>query len=698
MARLWDDRLAEVWAEPGRAGSGVVVGDHGILTARHVVKDARGENDVLARVVCPGAETATWTPMEIAWEDPDWDLALLVVDESAHESWSAPRSPSPPFVTLGTAHEAACEAVGFPDVALHRASSCDPADLVRQPEQAVGKLLPSAVAKRSAASDQPRRVVPFDVDVAHPETTAGWKGISGAVVVLADGRIAGVVVEAEHEFQERRLYVVPVAEALRHSSTFVSALTEILGVPAVVEIRDTERFRDVLKKSCLGPDGTPLRVDEADLGAFGVARADLPGESPYLDYVERDGDAALRTAIVTAEEQHQMVLVVGGSARGTSRSTAEAVRQVAGSRLLLVPRAGRLARLEHLGVEDWGHALVWLDDLEGYNEARAPDTLEWLRDRGALVVATIRETQLASLEPRGDYRDQLGDALADRDRVTEVRWRDWNGDELARVQGLVRDPALSAWVADGRSPSAWLVAGPQLVRKFESSRDDEDHPVRYALVRTVLDWYATGIGQPMPVDLARVLSAVTLGESPRSGKFKKALKWARHSVVGSGRSVQALLSKVRSGTDLKVHEYLQDADAKGPRPAVPDQIWWAALEHAESDSGRFRIGYAAAVSANEPMAYEAWLPLAEHGEVDAMYNLGVVLKDSDPVEARRWYERAADHEHTDAMYNLGVLLEDDDPAEARRWYERAAEHDHTGAMFALGVLLEGDDPAEARRW
>ena len=109
MARLLADRLAEVWAEPGRTGSGVVLGDHGILTARHVVADARGENDVVARVVRPGAVTAAWTPMEIAWEDPDWDLALLVVDERGHENWSAPQSPSPSFVTLGTAEEAGCE-------------------------------------------------------------------------------------------------------------------------------------------------------------------------------------------------------------------------------------------------------------------------------------------------------------------------------------------------------------------------------------------------------------------------------------------------------------------------------------------------------------------------------------------------------------------------------------------------------------
>ena len=167
---------------------------------------------------------------------------------------------------------------------------------------------------------------------------------------------------------------------------------------ALESLRDGfERFRDVLKKSCLGPDRAPLRVADADLGAFGVARADLPGKTPYLDYVERDGDAALRTALLTAEDEGRMVLVVGGSARGKSRSAAEAVRLEAGGRLLLAPRVGRLARLERLPVEDWGHAVVWLDDLERYNEAGFADTLDWLRKRRALVVATIRETQLASL-------------------------------------------------------------------------------------------------------------------------------------------------------------------------------------------------------------------------------------------------------------------------------------------------------------
>ena len=40
-----------------------------------------------------------------------------------------------------------------------------------------------------------------------------------------------------------------------------------------------------------------------------------------------------------------------------------------------------------------------------------------------------------------------------------------------------------------------------------------------------------------------------------------------------------------------------------------------------------------------------------------MYNLGVLLDDSDPGQARHWYEKAAEAGHADAMINLGVLLQ-----------------------------------------
>jgi TPR repeat protein len=89
---------------------------------------------------------------------------------------------------------------------------------------------------------------------------------------------------------------------------------------------------------------------------------------------------------------------------------------------------------------------------------------------------------------------------------------------------------------------------------------------------------------------------------------------------------------------------------------------------------------------------------AEAGNADAMNNLGVLLKDSDPGQARGWYEKAAEAGNADAMNNLGVLLYDGDPGQARRWFEKAARAGNAGAMSDLGLLLKDSDPRQARRW
>jgi hypothetical protein len=61
---------------------------------------------------------------------------------------------------------------------------------------------------------------------------------------------------------------------------------------------------------------------------FGVKPADLPGEPTYLSYVPRDGDAELVGAVRGVISDRRMLLIVGGSAAGKSRSCAEATRQL----------------------------------------------------------------------------------------------------------------------------------------------------------------------------------------------------------------------------------------------------------------------------------------------------------------------------------------------------------------------------------
>ena len=158
---IWDDRLAEVWAEPGKAGAGVVIGDAAVLTVRHVVVGALDRGSILARVVRPGALTADWVPMTVLAEDADWDVALLgVCHGNAGEGdfgpqWMAPSSPSPVLVRLGTSAELGCEAVGFPQAEVQHVQDGSLVTTVRQSEHAVGTLTPAGQAKTPVNAERP---------------------------------------------------------------------------------------------------------------------------------------------------------------------------------------------------------------------------------------------------------------------------------------------------------------------------------------------------------------------------------------------------------------------------------------------------------------------------------------------------------------------------------------------------------------
>jgi Trypsin-like peptidase domain len=127
LGSLWVDRLAEVWASPGYAGAGVVVGADAVLTARHVVADALGDSAarLLARVVRPGCSVAGWAPMQSVWDDEGWDLALLSLDGASPDAraWEGPQSSASRIVVvdLGTMAAPDCEAVGFPESAIQHA-------------------------------------------------------------------------------------------------------------------------------------------------------------------------------------------------------------------------------------------------------------------------------------------------------------------------------------------------------------------------------------------------------------------------------------------------------------------------------------------------------------------------------------------------------------------------------------------------
>ena len=109
-----------------------------------------------------------------------------------------------------------------------------------------------------------------------------------------------------------------------------------------------------------------------------------------------------------------------------------------------------------------------------------------------------------------------------------------------------------------------------------------------------------------------------------------------------------------------------------------------------------------------------WRSLAEAGDANAQYNLGVIYDfgkgvPEDDAESAKWFRLAAEQGDAMAQFNLGLMyangegvLKDD--AEAVKWYRLAAEQGdaraqvHLGLMYARGKGVPEDNVQTYAWW
>ena len=95
-------------------------------------------------------------------------------------------------------------------------------------------------------------------------------------------------------------------------------------------------------------------------------------------------------------------------------------------------------------------------------------------------------------------------------------------------------------------------------------------------------------------------------------------------------------------------------------------------------------------------AVREWEPLAEQGNVEAQYNLGLMYYNGqgltqNSAKAVKWYRLAAEQAYADAQLNLGAMYRNgqgvpEDFVRAAKWYRLAAEQGNAIAQDNLGVL------------
>lgn len=139
-------------------------------------------------------------------------------------------------------------------------------------------------------------------------------------------------------------------------------------------------------------------------------------------------------------------------------------------------------------------------------------------------------------------------------------------------------------------------------------------------------------------------------------------------------------------------------------------ILGSALLFAPAAKADFVQGVRAYEAGDYKGAYEAWLPLANRGDVAAMRNIGHLYRWGQGVEknvdqAIHWYRMAAEKGFSRAQANLAAIyLQGDEGTpvnyeEAHKWFAAAAVQNLAVAQYNLGLMYElglGVEKNEAR--
>jgi tetratricopeptide (TPR) repeat protein len=635
------ERLVVVWAAGpaghGQCGSGWIVGTSGVLTCRHVLDEYLGTGSSEA-AGSPGGQlqvrlagrsgSADWVDATPVWRHPVLDAVLLQVTPTPAQNWSDPLDGFPRLTTID--HQPArCTTIGFPEAE-------EKPNGLRESDQASGLFLVGGGARDRD------HLVPFDLDGSVPDDSALWKGISGAALFDEHRRIIGIVAQARPDRQRRRLLVLP-SEAFATDAEFSAAASSV-GFDAVIEDFHAPIWNSAVESRSLTPAGAPDLVGQIDdFTVFGVHRAaSSASRGTDLAYVPREADENLDQALAEAARlRGRIVLVVGDSASGKSRTAAEAVRRNTGlaAHHLIVPQVhAGLTRLLDANLPLDNH-LLWLDDLDKYVSGGLDlDVLDrvFKEHPSVLCVGTIRASQLDARQ--GGLADPAWKFLTDPSRVLKVRLdASLTDDELADVTAISDNDALLDALKEGVGLGEWIVAGPELLKKLANAQGLES-----VLADTIIGWYRTGLQQPLPVGDARRLWEASLPKalanrlsghpaSKQEELFKKARDWVCTPVLNRDLYEQALVSQSAAG--FKAHDYVVDQVSRdSDRGPVPDAVWLHALLILDSTPASdqrwaktWEVGVAAYTEGAKEHSLTAMNALAAVGIPKALVNVGVLL-------------------------------------------------------------------------
>jgi hypothetical protein len=339
------------------------------------------------------------------------------------------------------------------------------------------------------------------------------------------------------------------------------------------------------------------------LGVHQAVSVGLDGSSELPPFVPRRHDFRLRDALAAAtkRDQHHLLVLVGGSSTGKSRSALEAVRACLPAHPLVAPLdAGELRDT----LRDWSAeqrpVVLWLNEMQRFLDSpeAALELRRWLTRHGrSVALGTLWPDyfyDLTSVVAQG--RDGQGESreLLNSAEVIVVPEAFEEPADLAKLQEAARHDerlAVAALAPRGQVIQA-LSGGLTLVDRYERVLD----PRCRALVSAAMDAHWLGFTGPLPQAYLEAAAGVYLTGPQRVAEatwFAEAIGRATATVNGV-----AALTPTRSVPTIGpadgylLADYLAQhgraARASGPVPAEVSQALVDHLVPAEERSASAR--------------------------------------------------------------------------------------------------------------
>ncbi|WP_161807987.1 tetratricopeptide repeat protein [Mycobacterium intracellulare] len=378
-------------------------------------------------------------------------------------------------------------------------------------------------------------------------------------------------------------------------------------------------------------------------------------------YVRRARDNDIASALAASLVTHQLVLLIGPSKAGKTRTAFEAIREHFPDALLLSPQPGAFGRLvaDPRIAASTDTIVVWLDDLErliSHADPLRPALLSQLTSRTGrtIVLATLRREQRDRLRQGGEL---LRDTRLLLDHAITI-----NIDPLTSEDPEEQAAANRAYPGQNLEfgLAARLAGAPSLLQRYDDARHAD--PLRHSVIRVSIDWVRVGRPDPIPdANLAALARDAIEIQRPdldaTDQQVAEAIKNSRTPPEGSGRVAALTVHRLPDGTrGYRPFDYLVAADDGQGHPLrpIPERFWATVLNNAPPVAA-FAVGFAAFQRGNIRAATMASRQAAEAGIISAMFNLGVLFADHQDAEdlpaARKWYEKAAAAGDVNAMVN-----------------------------------------------